>query len=47
MGEIWKQYEPYPSYWVSDLGNAKRIYENGKERILKPCIKQKGYKGID
>ena len=47
MGEEWKQYQPYPSYWVSDLGNVKRIYKNGKERILKPCITAKGYKKID
>ena len=47
MGEEWKQYEPYPSYWVSDLGYVKRIYKNGKERILKPCVSTKGYKWID
>ena len=27
MGEEWKQYQPYPSYWVSTLGNVKRIYK--------------------
>ena len=47
MGDAWKQYEPYPSYWVSNLGNVKRIYKNGKERILKPTITYKGYKRID
>ena len=47
MGEEWKQYKPYPSYWVNALGNVKRIYTNGKEHILKPTITHKGYGGID
>ena len=47
MGEEWKQYEPYPSYWVSSLGNVKRIYKSGKEHILKPSIDYKGYGKID
>ena len=47
MGEVWKQYDPYPSYWVSNLGNVKRIYKNGNERILKPSITYKGYHIID
>ena len=47
MGEEWKQYQPYPSYWVSNLGNVKRIYKNGKVHILKPNITYKGYKKID
>ena len=46
MGEEWKQYQPYPSYWVSNLGNVKRIYKNGNEQILKPVI-SRGYGTID
>ena len=47
MGEEWKQYQPYPSYWVSTLGNVKRIYKNGREHIFKPSINHKGYGKID
>ena len=43
MGEKWKQYQPYPSYWVSNLGNVKRTYKNGNEKIFKPTINHKGY----
>ena len=46
MGDEWKQYQSYPSYWVSNLGNVKRIYKNGNEQILKPVI-SRGYGTID
>ena len=46
MGEEWKQYQPYHSYWVSTLGNVKRVYKNGNEKILKP-VNNKGYDKID
>ena len=46
MGEEWKQCQPYHSYWVSTLGNVKRIYKNGNEKILKP-VNNKGYDKID
>ena len=32
--EEWKQYEPFPCYWVSDLGRVKRMYKNGIENYL-------------
>ena len=47
MVEEWKQYQPCPSYWVSNLGNVKRIYKNSKEHVLKPTITYKGYATID
>ena len=47
MGEEWKQYQHYPSYWVSNLGNVKRIYKDMKEHVLKPTINYKGYASID
>ena len=43
MGEEWKQYQPFASYWISTLGDVKRIYKNGKEHILKPTTNHKGY----
>ena len=46
MGEEWKHYQPYPSYWVSTLGTVKRIYKNGNELIIKP-VNNKGYDKID
>ena len=45
--EEWKQYTPYPCYWVSSLGRVKRIYKNGNEKYLQPCISYKGYHKID
>ena len=45
--EEWRQYKPYPCYWVSNFGRVKRIYKNGNEKYLQPCISQKGYKWID
>ena len=48
MEEEWKQYQHYPSYWVSNLGNVQRIYKkNSKEHLLKPTINYKGYAKID
>ena len=36
MVEEWKQYQPYPSYWASNLGNVKRIYKkNSKQTCTK------------
>jgi len=45
--EEWKQYEPVPCYWVSNLGRVKRLYKNGNEKHLKPCVSYKGYLWID
>ena len=48
MEEEWKQYQSDPSYWVSNLGDVKRIYgRNSKDHVLKPTIKSKGYAKID
>ena len=35
MGDEWKQCQPYPSYWVSNLGHVKRIYK----RYERTCTK--------
>lgn len=35
--EQWKQYDE--KYWVSDQGRVKRIYKNGTEHYLKPCLR--------
>ena len=45
--EAWKQYQLYPMYWVSSEGRIKRIYKNGKDKILNPCKAAKGYLWID
>jgi hypothetical protein len=45
--EEWRQYEPYPCYWVSNLGRIKRLYKNGNEKYLKPCVTKAGYLWID
>ena len=47
MGEEWKQYQPYPCYWVSFLGNVKLICKNMKEHVLTPTVNYKGYAKID
>ena len=42
--EFWKDIKSYEGYYqVSNLGNVKRIYKNGKIKILKPRINHKGY----
>lgn len=42
--EIWKEIEGYTGiYLVSDLGKVKRIYKNGKERVIKPNEINSGY----
>lgn len=38
-GEMWKQYKDTP-YYASTYGRVKRIYKNGKEKILSPWIKK-------
>ena len=45
--EEWKQCNPFPCYWVSDLGRVKHIYKNGNEKYLNPCTHYKGHKWID
>ena len=45
--EQWRQYEPLPCYWVSNLGRIKRLYKNGNEKYLCPWTSTKGYKCID
>lgn len=42
--EIWKNVKDYEGiYYVSNLGNVKRIYKNKKERLLKPSFDKCGY----
>lgn len=41
--EQWKPIKDYENYMVSNLGRVKRIYKNGKERILKPQKDSCGY----
>ena len=38
-GEIWKQYRDTP-YFASTYGRVKRIYKNGKERLLNFWVKK-------
>lgn len=38
-GEIWKQYRDTP-YFASTYGRVKRIYKNGKERLLNSWVKK-------
>lgn len=48
MIEIWKDIEGWKGlYQISNLGRVKRIYKNGKERILKPRIDKFGYLSVD
>ena len=49
MIENWKDIEGYKgAYMVSDQGNVKSMNYNGtgKERLLKPYQKEKGYKSV-
>ena len=42
--EIWKNVKDYEGiYYVSNLGNVKRIYKNKKERLLKPFFDKGNY----
>lgn len=44
MKEIWESVKGYEGlYEISDLGRVKRIYKNGKTRILKPSCNKQGY----
>lgn len=42
MIEVWKEVSGYPNYQVSNLGSVRRN-KNGKVRILKPQLTEKGY----
>jgi hypothetical protein len=35
---FWKQVPEWPSYWVSNYGEIKRVYKGGKEKILQQSI---------
>lgn len=42
--EKWKSIKNYQShYQVSDFGNVRRLYKNGKTKILKPMRNKGGY----
>lgn len=44
MQEKWKKIKDYEGlYEISNLGRIKRIYKNGKTRILKPSFNEWGY----
>ena len=44
--EEWRQYKD-PPYWVSNQGQVKRIYKNGKVKILKQAKYNGGYLKVD
>lgn len=45
--EQWKTIEGFEGlYEISNLGNVKRLYKNGKTRILSPSIKKNGYRQV-
>lgn len=42
--EVWKDIESYEDiYQISNLGNVKRKYANGKTKIIKPYLNKCGY----
>jgi hypothetical protein len=41
--ENWKQVKCFDSYFVSDLGRVKKIYENSKIKMLKQRFSKDGY----
>ena len=41
--ELWKPVPDYEGYHVSNFGRIKRIYKNGKLKILNPTLIRKGY----
>lgn len=43
MNELWKPVPDYDGYQVSNFGRVKRIYKNGKQRVLKPVLNRNGY----
>ena len=42
-GEVWQPIPDYDGYQVSSFGRVKRIYKNGKQRVLKPMLNRNGY----
>lgn len=40
VGEKWKQYPHDPHYFVSDMGNVKRVLDSGREYLHRPFIKK-------
>jgi len=44
--EIWNVIKGYESYQVSNLGNVKRVYKNGAEKILVKLNNGSGYMGV-
>lgn len=47
MLEIWKPINEYFGiYEISNLGNVKRYYKNGKTKILQPRLNHKGYERV-
>ena len=47
MDEIWKPIKGYTGFYeVSNFGKVRRIYKNGKTKILKPRINHRGYERV-
>ena len=47
-GEIWFWFKGYENlYQISNFGRTKRIYKNGKAKILKHWINRQGYLHVD
>jgi hypothetical protein len=41
--EQWRPIADYDMYEISNLGNVRKTYKNGKVKILKPSVTGKGY----
>lgn len=41
--EVWVKIPEFTNYYVSNMGRVKRIYKNGKERILRQHLCHNGY----
>jgi hypothetical protein len=46
MVEEWRPITDYPDYEVSNTGNVRRTYKNGRVKILRPADNGEGYKNI-
>ena len=46
MAEEWRVIAGYDMYEVSNMGNVRKTFKNGKVKILKPQNTNKGYKHV-